>query len=279
MKKFSALTGAFIILALSKAQFNAATINSDDQTRITNGYNSTRGQFPYHVVVWTHYPEEAGEGIYLCGGALLSDRWILTAAQCVAFMEYLEIEFGAYILLDDGNEDAGRVIRRVWPNNTFLHPLYTGKEILNDVALIRLDEPVEFSDTIEPIQLVSANEWHYDSPAAVSGFGVFDPETKDFPEVLQWAPYRTINNFLCAKDHSIKWATTILRREIICAVGTGGASACFGDYGNPLVTQSGVLVGIQNGFSEDDCRSVRPTVFIRVSSALNWIEQVSGLQP
>lgn len=273
MKTCLALAAVLIVFAITKAELEDGAINSDDPTRITNGYNSTRGQFPYHVVIWANYPED--EGVYLCGGALFSDRWILTAAECVQHIEFLEIHFGAHHLLDDDSEDAGRVVQRVWPNNTFPHPLYIVGEALNNVALIQLDVPVAFSDIIAPVQLVSENEWHYDSPAAVSGFGVFDSNAQDFPEVLQWAPYRTINNLLCAKDHSLKWATTILRREIICAVGAGAASACFGDFGNPLVTQSGVLIGIQNGFSEDDCRTVRPTVFTRVSSLLSWIEEVA----
>jgi secreted trypsin-like serine protease len=47
----------------------------DHDLRITNGYTADRGQFPWQAALYV-------DGSSFCGGSLISDRWILTAAHC-----------------------------------------------------------------------------------------------------------------------------------------------------------------------------------------------------
>jgi secreted trypsin-like serine protease len=48
----------------------------DADPHITNGYTATHGQFPWQVAITI-------DNSYFCGGSLISDDWVLTAAHCV----------------------------------------------------------------------------------------------------------------------------------------------------------------------------------------------------
>lgn len=58
------------------AVFGLATCSVFPQGRIINGYEAEPGQFPYQALV-----KVAGE--YTCGGAILNEKWVVTAASCV----------------------------------------------------------------------------------------------------------------------------------------------------------------------------------------------------
>lgn len=103
-------------------------------TRIVNGFPASPGQFPYQVFLRGF---NAGGGALACGGSLISNQWVLTAAHCITGVVRFEIPMGTI------NFNSPEVMGT--STEFIIHPQYNPNNLNNDIGLIRLAQPVAFS--------------------------------------------------------------------------------------------------------------------------------------
>lgn len=269
MKWFLVVLSVFAVSAIAHGKVFRDVDDLDTTTRIIGGRDSRRGQFPHQVLLIIHL---ATNQTSLCGGSLLSNLWVLTAGHCVDGARSFDVHLGA---LNTRNfTEPGRVVRTT--NTSILHPGYWRPIVLNDIALIRLNETVEFSDTIQPVRLPSNFSWFHDINAVASGFGRVNGSNNDIATVLQWTNLTTIDNFVCYRTFGF----LVARPSVLCAVGTpeNRESACNGDSGGPLINDDGIQIGLTSFGSGEGCHLGHPSVFTRVTSYLDWIQEHTGLQ-
>lgn len=128
--------------------------------RIVSGSSAERGQFPYQVSF-------RSEGIdkNFCGGTIIGQQYILTAAHC--FIGDTDLS-GYYAAVNITHEtDAGQ---RLKLSNLVVHPEFRAYEPLSDIALIRTKEPIEFSHFVKPVDLPS-KDIEAGMPVVMSGWG------------------------------------------------------------------------------------------------------------
>lgn len=108
-----------VLLVAMLAISNAFDLNEFKiSPRIVQGQNATRGQFPYYVFLKINM----AQGSAACGGSLISDEWVVTAAHCLYGASGAEVHLGA---LEAKNlEEEGRVILKVSKNDLHVHPKY-----------------------------------------------------------------------------------------------------------------------------------------------------------
>lgn len=143
------INGAFVLLAAAMLSQSFAFEMNDFtiDPRIVQGTNSTRGQWPFYVLLKIKMPA----GNAACGGSLISDEWVVTAAHCLYGAMGAEVHLGA---LEAANlTEEGRVIFSVERKNIHVHPKYFQLVVWNDIGLIKLPEKVKFSETIKPVEL------------------------------------------------------------------------------------------------------------------------------
>lgn len=100
--------------------------------------------------VWVNkYPWTAQlliKGFIICGGTLINDRYILTAAHCISNINVTEM-IVRLLQLNKNDIDKG-IERRVAYGR--LHRQYNRNTLQNDIALLRLKEPIELGNEIRP---------------------------------------------------------------------------------------------------------------------------------
>ena len=101
-----------------------------------------------------------------CGGSLIGDTWFLTAGHCCASTPLgKKVYFGVL----NPWEDRKRVERRVVEYE--LHPDFIRETLKQDMCLMRLDQPLDYSGSIKPICL-NENELKKNEPVFVAGWGL-----------------------------------------------------------------------------------------------------------
>jgi len=251
------------------------------QRRINNAQQAAVHEFPYMAIV---------TGEFNCGGALISSQFVLTAAHCLPSQdsgESIKVVLGARNFYD--NDEAGRLTFR--SKQYWLHENYSLPSAVDDVAVIKLPQSVEFSDAIKAIKLskdenvdrrgeVSAN-------VIISGWG--NRIEAPFPvAILRRATVTLISIEKCLKYQPHYVESVTLNHICVNATKDGkDHSPCNADSGTPLVLEAtNEVIGItsfvkdaENGVSlgKNICNSTIPAVYTRVTSHLRWIAEKTGL--
>uniref|UniRef100_A0A3P9QK17 Testisin-like n=1 Tax=Poecilia reticulata TaxID=8081 RepID=A0A3P9QK17_POERE len=147
-----------------------------------------------------------------------------------------------------------------------VHPKFSQTTIDNDIALLRLSSPVEFTDYIRPVCLAaSGSRFNNGTDSWVTGWGNPLPR----PQTLQEVKVPVIGNRQCSC-----LLRTVTDNMICAGVLSGGKDSCEGDSGGPMVSkqrsrwiQSGVV-----SFGFGCAQPNLPGVYTRVSRYQSWIK-------
>ncbi|XP_049271216.1 clotting factor C-like [Rhipicephalus sanguineus] len=277
--------------ALCRAAVHAVCGRSDSPRSpfIYHGNVSEAGQWPWQVglSMWSQH-EKAWD--LQCGGTLLSESWVVTAAHCVArdrrgnlhAPKDMRIYMGKYHR-DDALDDAFVQVRT--PQEIHVHDDYDPVKYDADIAMVLLDRPVELSSRVQPICLSSERTSQtniVDGHLGVAtGWG--QTENRSYADVLRQAVIPVVSAQECERAYREgRFPLTVTSNMFCGGYVKGRIDACTGDSGGPFVfvdesvvdKRVWVLEGIVSWGGPRGCGA--PNHFggyTKVAAFIEWIRQ------
>ncbi|XP_036913384.1 transmembrane protease serine 4 isoform X1 [Sturnira hondurensis] len=229
--------------------------------RVVGGEKASVDSWPWQVSI--QYNKQ-----HICGGSILDPHWILTAAHC--FRKHLDVSNWKVRAGSDkmGNFPSLPVAK------IFVTELNTTYPKEKDIALVKLQYPLTFSDTVRPICLpFSDEELAPATPLWVIGWGFTEPGGGKMSDILLQASVQVIDRTRCNAEDAYQGEIT---KEMLCAgILEGGVDTCQGDSGGPLMYYSDLwqVVGIVSWGHGCGSPST-PGVYTKVTAYLNWVYNV-----
>uniref|UniRef100_A0A4W4FUK5 Peptidase S1 domain-containing protein n=1 Tax=Electrophorus electricus TaxID=8005 RepID=A0A4W4FUK5_ELEEL len=244
--------------------------------RIVGGSEAQEGAWPWQVDIQV---ESTG---HVCGGSIISRRWVLSAAHCFPNKKYILNSCLKCGLRQFNQNTLSRVRMVVIPEG------YSNPQGGSDIALVQLSTPVTWSDRIQPVCLPSA-DLHFKSGTLcyVTGWGdIQEGVSISGTGTLRQVGVPIIDQASCSsmyQIHSSNSDPVVILPDMICAgYKEGGKDSCQGDSGGPLVCSVGNGTWIQAGivsFGLGCAQRNRPGVYSKVSSFAGFIHStVPGTQ-
>ncbi|XP_050315720.1 serine protease filzig isoform X2 [Anthonomus grandis grandis] len=246
--------------------------------RIVGGKGAVFGEFPWQVLV----RESTWLGLFTknkCGGVLISDKYVITAAHCQpGFLASLVAVFGEYDI--SGNLESRKPVSRN-VKRVIVHRKYDPATFENDLALLELESPVKFDAHIIPICLPPDNMDYTKRMATVTGWGRLK-YGGGVPSVLQEVQVPIMENHVCQEMFRTAGHSKVILESFLCAgYANGLKDACEGDSGGPLVVQRPdgryELAGtVSHGIK---CAApFLPGVYMRTTYYKPWIIGITGIE-
>ncbi|XP_031331648.1 chymotrypsin-1-like [Photinus pyralis] len=229
--------------------------------RVVGGSTAPDRAYPYQISIrlqdWGH----------ICGGSIINDGHVLTAAHCVSGenVKDMTVVAGTNRLID--SQQTNYTVREA-----IIHEDFQLFLMNDDIAILKLNEKIIFNDRIQPVGLTEV----YPPPGTnctLTGWGSTVYPWTEFPDQLQHIRLKTISLEECKRKLPLN--ALPVGQEQICTLTKTGEGACGGDSGGPLVDNaSGGQIGVISwGYS---CALGWPDIYTNVYAYRGWIGERSG---
>ncbi|MFK8077989.1 MAG: serine protease [Granulosicoccus sp.] len=249
-------------------------------SRILGGSNAEVGEWPsvVGIVVAGNFPLEDR---FFCGGTVIADRWVMTAAHCMFDPFGTPAQPGDIRVVAGTNDLQDPNAEETLVTNIIVHPDYdsNGSTLQNDIALLELGTALSAT----PTELFGGDPENYnDTMAFIVGWGATTTDSSSgyqYPTLLQDASVPLVSLAQCNSSES--YQGMIAETQVCAGFRQGGIDSCVGDSGGPLyifnngqkvqvgITSFGNGCGLPNFYG----------VYTNVSSFLPWMNNyvaVSG---
>ncbi len=271
------LSGACLIFPMATfANIDENISEQDISAAIIGGETTTLNQLPFFARIILH---KTGENQFanICGGSIVNDRFILTAAHCVqsdVFSGRWSVNDLRVLVknptMDDVYLSEFKDVRRI-----IIHPNYSESDLwINDLALLELSYPI--IDNVQSITLPQDfGDYSNVSTYQIFGLGTTSTYNLTAPNYLRWAEVKPLTDSECAA-----MVSGFHSEESLCTTSFDNreySGICGGDSGGPLtyVDDKGIYqqIGIVS-YGASVCESAAiPDVFTEILNYTSWIEQ------
>ncbi|CAB3260971.1 unnamed protein product [Arctia plantaginis] len=244
----------------------------------SGGRNAEREEFPHMALLG--FGDTVDTANWLCGGTVISERFILTAAHCISSLRVGSVKFIALGILK--RSDAPSLWQTYNVQRTIPHPEYQPPSKYHDIALLETDRIISFSSKVLPACLHDDN-YDLDLYADATGWGALGYK-KNIADVLQSVSLRRFTEEDCSERYP-KHRHLINGFDVLtqmCYGDTGDqqvpTDTCEGDSGGPLQSQAHdrcvfTILGVTS-YGRPCGDAGGAGIYTRVKYYVPWIEDI-----
>ncbi|XP_039104134.1 complement factor D [Hyaena hyaena] len=252
---------ASLVQLVTLVLLGAAACAAQPRGRILGGREAEAHARPYMASVRV-------DGKHVCGGFLVSARWVLSAAHCVEDLAdgKVQVLLGAHSLSQPEPSKRLYDVLRAVP-----HPDSRPDTIDHDLLLLQLSEKAELGPAVQPLAWQRVDR---DVAAGtlcdVAGWGVVSHAGRR-PDRLQQLQLRVLDRATCNQR---AYHDGTITRSMMCGE-SNRRDTCKGDSGGPLVC-GGVAEAVVTSGSRVCGNRKKPGIYTRVASYAAWIDGVTA---
>ncbi|XP_030369207.1 serine protease gd-like [Scaptodrosophila lebanonensis] len=238
---------------------------------IFHGTNVAHGKLPWMAAI---FEKQTNGLVYFCGGTLLSQSTVVSAAHCFRLKNNLPasrtiVSLGR-VSLDDYKNGVLSEIEVIVQHEEYQSDNFSDA----DIALLKLVERVTFTEFIKPICLWNEN-YRLDLPTGeksyVAGWGA-DQDGNANTKIAKM----TDTDILSESDCLRRLPTRRVTPRTICAENKVGAGPCTGDSGSGLMLNENnvwVLRGIVSAGQTraQGCDLSKPVIYCDLAKHIQWV--------
>jgi hypothetical protein len=239
---------------------------------IFNGEVTTPHEYPWAAAL-VYETANRDSQMILCGGAIVSETVIVTAAHCMASFRGHSL---TKVRIGHANTSSPWVVDMEVESFVTYPGFGKNLTLFNDLALIKLVKPIEFDVGARPVCLPKPDmidEELVNGMIKVAGWGA--NENSSHSELLLQLDVNYVKPEVCEAEFQAHVPAFMLLDTQMCAKGRLGSDSCRGDSGGPLMlldefTGHIRIVGVTS-FGTSNCDSSVPGVYTRLTKYLDWI--------
>ncbi|CAF3648120.1 unnamed protein product [Rotaria sp. Silwood1] len=259
------------IYSCSSTSLCGCSANSAILTKIVGGETASSQTWG-----WAASLRYASSGSHFCGGSIITDSHILTAAHCT-----VKLSSPASILVYVGSIYLSAKVQVRGVSKIYVHPNYSSVNYVNDISILKLSSTLNLDQTdvdlvclpnVSSSVLATTEYPPVNTDLVAIGWGYTSEGSGVVSSILQQVTIKSIaaNSIYCGNvnigDSSKQFCAGI--------VPSGGKDTCQGDSGGPLLMFTSNNVWEQVGITSSGIGCARvalPGIYTRVAAYQSWI--------